>query len=241
MTDRGREADSGNTKPRSRSRSRIRRVKNGEEKPIGSRLRKLFTGRSHKGSKSVGASASVASDSVAPAVSAEPVVAPIKPKEEATVETPVTEKPEGESEIPSLQLVLLLLDPSTRRFELLQLEFDSMRARVVDIIAQIPMSVTEEAIKKQQYEGVISETSKLMDPTIRLVDFCKEKQVLVALPAGLAVKECVRLARPILSDAQVLKMVGNCNLCFGPHCHCSSSENPTLSFSVIFTAQQRRL
>ena len=159
----------------------------------------------------------------------------------ALVKTQVTEKPEGESKIPSLHLVVLLLDLSTRRFELLQLEFDSMKARVSDIIAQIPISATEESIKKQQYEGVISETSRLMDPTFRLVDFCKEKQVLVALSTGLAVKDCVCLAGPILSDSQVLKMVGNCNLCFGPHCHCSPSENPTLSFSLIFTAQQPRL
>jgi len=149
---------------------------------------------------------SVGSASVAPSIA---VSLPAEPVAKSTVvETPPETKPQTESESPSLQLVLLLMDPSTRRFELLQLEFDSVRARVVDILAQIPLSVTEEAIKKQEYEGVINETGKSMDPSARLVDFCKEKQVLVALPAGLPVKECARLARPILADTQVLKMVG---------------------------------
>jgi hypothetical protein len=52
-----------------------------------------------------------------------------------------------------LKVVLLLMDPETRRFELLQLEFDSLKALVSDVLAQIPVSVTEEALRKQTYTG----------------------------------------------------------------------------------------
>jgi len=107
----------------------------------------------------------------------------------------------------SLQLVLLLLDPLTRRFELLQLEFDSQRARVSDIIAQIPVSVTEQAVKKLEFQGVIGEAEVGKGLEVRLAEFCKEKEVLVALPKGLSAKECIRLARPILNDSQVLELV----------------------------------
>eukprot|EP00526_Cylindrotheca_closterium_P013969 CAMPEP_0113624820 /NCGR_PEP_ID=MMETSP0017_2-20120614/12807_1 /TAXON_ID=2856 /ORGANISM="Cylindrotheca closterium" /LENGTH=344 /DNA_ID=CAMNT_0000534887 /DNA_START=201 /DNA_END=1235 /DNA_ORIENTATION=- /assembly_acc=CAM_ASM_000147 len=107
----------------------------------------------------------------------------------------------------TLQLVLLLMDPSTRRFELLQLEFDSDKARVSDIIAQIPISVTEQSIRSQQYEGVVDASGTIMSESVRLVDFCSGRTVLVALPKGLTVKECVRLARPILCDSQVQKML----------------------------------
>jgi hypothetical protein len=194
--ERGRDIEADKKNLRARSRSRVRRVRNGEEKPLGARLKKIMKGMgSRKGPKSVGDTSSVAS--AAASTKSTPTKAEIA----------ATTQPEAETT--SLQLVLLLMDPSTRRFELLQLEFDSVRARVVDIIAQIPFSVTEEAIRGQEYVGVINEEGKLMDSTVRLVDFCKEKQVLVALPKGLPVKECSRLARPILSDGQVLKMVRN--------------------------------
>lgn len=187
--ERGRVETTPNKKnPRSRSRSRIRRVKSGEEKPLRARLKKIMRGMGRKSSKSVGDS-SLASASIAASTASESARS-------------TTAKSQ-----PSLQLVLLLMDPKTRRFELLQLEFDSERARVVDIIAQIPESVTEEAIRLQEYDGVIAEAGQLMDSFVRLVDFCKEKQVLVALPKGMSVKECIRLARPILSDSQVLRMV----------------------------------
>lgn len=108
----------------------------------------------------------------------------------------------------SLQLVLLLMDPTSRRFELLQLEFDSERARVADIIAQIPISVTEADIREQSYKHVLDENATLRDQSTRLMEFCQTgKHVLVAVPEGTPVKDCVRLARPILSDPQVVKMV----------------------------------
>ena len=91
--------------------------------------------------------------------------------------------------------------------ELLQLEFDSDKARVSDIIAQIPVSVTETAIRQQKYDGVMDKTAVKKDELTKLVDFCEGKTVLVAIPKGLSEKECARLARPILSDVQVVKMV----------------------------------
>lgn len=203
MADRGRDVDAEKTGLRARSRSRIRRVRDGEEKPLGARLKKIMKGMGRKSTKSAGDTGSVASASVAVSAAVSTKSAP------AQVESsPPTDEP-AEAEVTSLQLVLLLMDPSTRRFELLQLEFDSMRARVVDIIAQIPISVTEEAIRGQEYEGVIDEAGKIFDASARLVEFCSEKQILVAVPKGLSVKECTRLARPILSDAQVLKMLTN--------------------------------
>jgi hypothetical protein len=51
-----------------------------------------------------------------------------------------------------LKVVLLLMDPETRRFELLQLEFDSLKALVSDVLAQIPISVTEDALRLQSWQ-----------------------------------------------------------------------------------------
>ena len=206
MPDRGREKETdSSSKARPRSRSRVRRVKNGEEQPMSSRLKKIIRGIGRKSTRSLGDAASVASTTPAPStvVSVQPEVH--KSNESSPAKTVL----DTDLDHTSLQLVLLLLDPVSRRFELLQLEFDSLRARVVDVIAQVPISVTDDAIRNQKYEGVISDNSELMDPSIRLSDFCKEKQVLVALPTGISIKDCIRLARPILSNAQVVEMVSS--------------------------------
>jgi hypothetical protein len=106
-----------------------------------------------------------------------------------------------------LKVVLLLMDPETRRFELLQLEFDSLKALVSDVLAQIPVSVTEEALRQQTYTGIAGKDGKEMPPSKLLASFCKGNEVLVAVPTGVDPKECARLARPILSDDKVVDMV----------------------------------
>ena len=70
----------------------------------------------------------------------------------------------------TLQLVLLLMDPKSRRFELLQLEFDSDQARVADIIQQIPISVTEADIRSQNYDCVLDESATLRGQDALLLD-----------------------------------------------------------------------
>jgi len=106
-----------------------------------------------------------------------------------------------------LQVVLLLMDPVTRRFELLQLEFDSAKAKVSDILRQIPLAVTEDIIRTIKYTGVCDATSILKTEADKLSGFCKGKDVLVAIPDGLDVAQTIRLARPILGDAKVVEMV----------------------------------
>ena len=108
---------------------------------------------------------------------------------------------------------MLLMDPLSRRFELLQLEFDSSRAKVSDLLTQIPLSVTEPALQAQPYVGVLDSSANLQECSTRLLeaigkpDTSKAKMVLVAKPKGLSTKETMRLTKPILTDAQVSKMV----------------------------------
>jgi hypothetical protein len=120
----------------------------------------------------------------------------------------------------TLKVVLLLMDPETRRFELLQLEFDALKALVSDVLAQIPISVTEEALRQQSYTGIAGTDGIEMEPFKLLAAFSKGNEVLVAIPQGVPAKECTRLARPILSDDNVVAMVcsvacGSCWLVLG--------------------------
>lgn len=108
---------------------------------------------------------------------------------------------------PALQVILLLMDPETRRFELLQLEFDSNKALVSDVIAQIPLSVTEEQLRLQEYRGVCDRSGMEMIKTMRLSEFCKTNEVILAIPSSMSASDCARLARPILADEGVILMV----------------------------------
>jgi hypothetical protein len=110
-----------------------------------------------------------------------------------------------------LKVVLLLMDPKTRRFELLQLEFDSLKALVSDVLAQVPVSVTEDALRKQTYTGICGHAGKEMTREKLLATFCHGNDVLVAVPTGTSSKEVARLAKPILGDDKVGAMVRDNN------------------------------
>jgi hypothetical protein len=124
----------------------------------------------------------------------------------------------------ALELVVLLMDPISRRFELLQLEFDSSKAKVSDLLTQIPLSVTEPKLQEQQFVGVLDHRGQLEEGSTRLLQAfgssaenqsgipsqtsnATQKLVLVAKPKGLSTKETMRLAKPILTFTQVDKMV----------------------------------
>jgi hypothetical protein len=107
----------------------------------------------------------------------------------------------------SIVVVLLLIDPTTLRFELLQLEFDARIAKVSDALAQIPESATEMTVKSQPYKGVIDVKLRMQSDKTLLKDFAKTKDLLVAVAASLNFEQASRLARPILSDEKVVTMV----------------------------------
>lgn len=106
-----------------------------------------------------------------------------------------------------LKIALLLVDAKTRRFELLQLEFDSDKALVSDALSQIPIHVTEKVLSSQTYMGVCGANGSERKRTVPLFDFCRGNDVLVAIPAGTSSDECARLAKPILSDEKVIGML----------------------------------
>lgn len=108
---------------------------------------------------------------------------------------------------PPIQVILLVMDPATRRFELVQLEFDSNDALVKDVLAQIPHSVTSKDLRKRSYTSIADCRGTELILSLRLSTFCPASEVLVAIPAGISAKRCVHLARPILSDDKVISML----------------------------------
>ena len=109
-----------------------------------------------------------------------------------------------------IQVVLLLMDPSSRRFELLQLEFDSNKAMVSDVIRQIQSSATETTLRDMNYVGVCDQLGVEMIASMKLSKFCKGNDIVMAIPRGLNGKETAKLAGPILGDPKVADMVSYC-------------------------------
>lgn len=106
-----------------------------------------------------------------------------------------------------LSLILLLMDPETRRFELLQLEFNAETATVRDVLSQIPYAVNEEKFRTQVYSGIVDSNATVKEGDTLLSSFCKGKDVLVATPWNVSADTCAKLARPIIHDSKVSSML----------------------------------
>ena len=126
----------------------------------------------------------------------------------------------------SLDLVVLLMHPVSHRFELVQLEFaDGKKAKVSDLLGQIPVSVTEECLKSQLYDSILDQDST--DPgrprvhgSTRLIEAfgggggennsdgtTSRKMVLVARPQGITDHDALKMAKPIFTNKDILSMV----------------------------------
>jgi hypothetical protein len=233
---RGRARDHAPSKHRSRSRSELRKPKSAASKLKGmvksgwNSMRKNLSSKSSTGSD-VASRASTDNGSLA-AISVNQTSATASEKETEPVKSTAagaaatTDKMTAKAlsasldgDDTALELVVLLMDPVSRRFELLQLEFDSSRAKVSDLLTQIPLSVTEKVLQEQTYVGVMDENAQVQEGSVRLLEaFGKlpkiekdstkaKKMVLVAKPMGISARETMRLAKPILTDAQVAIMV----------------------------------
>jgi len=115
----------------------------------------------------------------------------------------VVAKPVGKP----IQVVLLLMDPSSRKFELLQLEFDSEKAKVSDVLRQIGLSATENTLRQMNYTAVCDRTGMEMIASMKLSRFCQKNDVVMAIPPGLNGSETAKLAKPILGDPNVEEML----------------------------------
>lgn len=108
-----------------------------------------------------------------------------------------------------IHVILLLMDPITRRFELLQLEFDSSSAKVSDIFSQISVSATEPSLKNQQYEALVNIKGDELLSSKNLVEYFDSAGIVIAVPS--TTKESgqviAKMANPILSNPNVHNML----------------------------------
>jgi len=107
----------------------------------------------------------------------------------------------------TIQVILLLMDPKSRRFELLQLEFDEDKSLVEDIITQIPLSATEDVLRAKNYTTICDRTGKPLDNKNTLASYCTGSEILVAVSDDMDASACHKLSKPILSESKVVDML----------------------------------
>lgn len=113
-----------------------------------------------------------------------------------------------------IHVILLLMDPKTRRFELLQLEFDSSVAKVSDIYGQINASATEITLKSQEYNSLTNLKSEQLDDSKLISAYIDSAGIVIAVPSssGESPEAITKLATPILTNPKVHKMLSNSDL-----------------------------
>lgn len=107
----------------------------------------------------------------------------------------------------ALRIVLLLVDPTSHRFELLQLEFDATKATVGDVLHQVPQSASEPSFRDMAYAGVCNQEGTEMIAVMKLALFCRGEDVVIAIPSGMTASDTAKLAEPILFDPKVERML----------------------------------
>jgi hypothetical protein len=109
--------------------------------------------------------------------------------------------------------VLLLMDPTTRRFELLQLEFETKNATVADILQQIPIAATEECLRTQSFNCVYDMDGNEYDDGKPLSECGKSNPVVITVPKTYTkgALHAANMAKPILSEPKVQEMLSSLN------------------------------
>lgn len=113
-------------------------------------------------------------------------------------------------------LVILLLDPDTLRFELLQLDLENPKGlKVQSVLEQLSDSITEPALQPLKFgalmdrAGVVSKADVLLTKAM-LHRRDKYKDILVGVYKGAKIDDLYKRARPILGDVNVGRMVSAC-------------------------------
>ena len=108
-------------------------------------------------------------------------------------------------------IVLVLMDPQTRRFDLLQLEFNSATVKVSDVIDQIVISATDPSLRIQTYETLTDLQGIELVPSKYIAEYIDSAGVVLAVPSSCTDKgeAVVKQANTILTDPKFHTMVSS--------------------------------
>ncbi|KAI2508879.1 hypothetical protein MHU86_5489 [Fragilaria crotonensis] len=128
---------------------------------------------------------------------------------------PITSSPSSSA---SFKIFILLVAPKKKIFEIIQVFYAPLETTVHHLIQCIPPNATEPALATQTYIGMCRLDGQTLDvdmmasaasPTSQHVSCAKiiRGEVLVAIPKGYTAKFCSQIAKPILLNPKVTKLM----------------------------------
>ncbi|KAL7562389.1 hypothetical protein ACA910_020537 [Epithemia clementina (nom. ined.)] len=140
----------------------------------------------------------------------------------------VSEEPTTSSNSASLSntvIFLLLLDPKSKFFELIRVQYPPASTTIGDLLAMIPQNATEPALAEQRYNGVIrprsyarawtdkkqlasatpNQSNKDTNPSASAG--IEPGEILIAIPYEYATKYVCRLGRQILANSRIQSLL----------------------------------
>lgn len=104
------------------------------------------------------------------------------------------------------KVFLLLLDPRSKVFELIQLIFPPSTTTLADILSMIPQNATEDVLASQRYNGLIRPESRAVPWTDKkglAQSHIRAGEILVAIPYEFSTKYINRLGRQIIGNPRI--------------------------------------
>ena len=125
------------------------------------------------------------------------------------------------TQVDTVKIFLLLVEPKSKVFELIQLMYPRNKTKVIDLLKMIPKNATEQALATQSYVG-ITRPKRRADPITDLNFLASNSvfntsgdptaaiesgEIIVAIPALTSTKEIVVLSKQILASAHIQKLI----------------------------------
>eukprot|EP00538_Stauroneis_constricta_P006467 CAMPEP_0119548330 /NCGR_PEP_ID=MMETSP1352-20130426/2279_1 /TAXON_ID=265584 /ORGANISM="Stauroneis constricta, Strain CCMP1120" /LENGTH=696 /DNA_ID=CAMNT_0007593567 /DNA_START=134 /DNA_END=2224 /DNA_ORIENTATION=+ len=122
----------------------------------------------------------------------------------------------------SYKIFLLLLQPKSKIFELIQIIYNPKDTTIGDMLAMIPKNATEEALGKQEYIGLCRPKERedllnmdMLASNVGLSEHTpaaatariKLGEILVAIPIGYSGDDVARLSEQILANPKIVKLL----------------------------------
>lgn len=109
----------------------------------------------------------------------------------------------------SFRVIVVLLNPRTRKFELIHVYYDNESAMVRDILERTPENATYGPLRRQKYVGLCRpNTNRELINSFMTKDYdIVNDEILIAVPQGYTAQQCSSYARPILTNDRLVRMI----------------------------------
>jgi len=138
---------------------------------------------------------------------------PTKPNLTKSINTPLQAMPESTS----FKVFMLLIQPKSKIFELIQVMYSPLNTTVGDLLRMIPENSTEPALGKQEYIGLCrpKDSAEITDMSLMAsghhpgADCAKITlgEILVAIPSGYNGEVCSIISVPILNNPKIARLL----------------------------------